>query len=76
MREYLQLGQRVEAFKVDVWKNNQWQKFADGTSIGSCKLLRGQPVTTTKVRLHITRAPVCPVISELALFAEHHTATV
>ena len=70
VREYLPLGQRVEAFAVDVWKNNEWQTFATGTSIGSCKLLRGEPVTTTKVRLRITSAPVCPALSELALFAE------
>jgi alpha-L-fucosidase len=70
VREYLPLGQRVEGFAVDVWKNSEWHEFARGTSIGSCKLLRGNPVTTTKVRLRITRAPVCPAISELALFSE------
>jgi alpha-L-fucosidase len=70
VREYLPLGQRVEAFALDVWKNNEWQEFARGTSIGSSKLVRGKPVTTTKVRLRITQAPVCPAISELALFGE------
>ena len=34
------------------------------------KLVRGKAVTTTKVRLRITQAPVCPAISEFALFAE------
>jgi len=72
VREYLPLGQRVEAFAVDVWKDNDWREFARGTSIGNCKLLRGNPVTTTKVRLRVTRAPVCPAISELALFTEPH----
>ncbi len=70
VREYLPLGQRVEAFAVDIWKDNAWLEFARGTSIGNCKLLRGKPVTTTRVRLRITHAPVCPAISELALFAE------
>ena len=70
VREYLPLGQRVEAFALDIWKDNEWQEFARGTSIGNCKLVRGKPVTTTKVRLRITQAPVCPAISELALFAE------
>jgi len=70
VREYLPLGQRVEAFAVDIWKNNDWQEFARGTSIGSCKLLRGKRVTTRKVRLRITQSPVCPAISEFALFAE------
>ena len=70
LREYLPLGQRVEAFALDIWKDNGWQEFAHGTSIGNCKLVRGKPVTTTKVRLRITQAPVCPAISEVALFAE------
>jgi alpha-L-fucosidase len=70
LREYLPLGQRVEAFAVDVWRNGQWTEFAKGTSIGNCRLLRKQPVTTSKVRLRITQAPVCPAISEFALFAE------
>jgi len=70
LREYLPLGQRVEAFALDIWKDNKWQEFATGTSIGNCKLVRGKPVTTTKVRLRITQAPVCPAISELSLYAE------
>jgi alpha-L-fucosidase len=69
VREYLPLGQRVEAFAVDVWKDNDWREFARGTSIGNCKLVRATPVTATKVRLRITQAPVCPAISEFALFA-------
>jgi alpha-L-fucosidase len=70
LREYLPLGQRVEAFALDSWTDNNWQEFARGTSIGNCKLVRGKPLSTTKVRLRITHAPVCPAISELALFAE------
>ena len=70
LREYLPLGQRVEAFALDIWRDGKWQEFANGTSIGNCKLVRSKPVTTTKVRLRITQAPVCPAISELALFAE------
>lgn len=70
VREYLPLGQRVEAFAVDIWKDNEWKEFARGTSIGTCKLLREKPVTTTRVRLRITQSPACPAISELALLAE------
>jgi alpha-L-fucosidase len=70
LREYLPLGQRVEAFALDQWKNGQWDEFASGTSIGNCRLVRVEPVTTDKVRLRITQAPVCPAISEVALFAE------
>jgi alpha-L-fucosidase len=70
LREYLPLGQRVEVFTVDVWRGEHWTSFAAGTSIGNCRLLRKQPVTTSKVRLRITQAAACPAISEFALFSE------
>jgi alpha-L-fucosidase len=73
LREHLPLGQRVEAVALDRWQNGQWLQFAEATSIGSCRLIRTKPVTTAKVRLRITRAAVCPAISELALFREPNT---
>jgi alpha-L-fucosidase len=70
LREYLPLGQRVEAFALDAWEDGKWQEFATGTSIGNCRLVRGKSVTTSKIRLRITQAPVCPAIAEFGLFAE------
>lgn len=70
LREYLPLGQRVEGFALDVWRDRKWIEVAAGTSIGSCRLVRIPAVTTSKVRLRITRAPVCPAISEVGLFLE------
>jgi alpha-L-fucosidase len=70
LREYLPLGQRVEGFALDAWENGQWQEFASGTSIGNSRLVRGKSVTTKRVRLRITQAPVCPAIAELGLFVE------
>ena len=70
LREYLPLGQRVDAFALDRWNDGRWTEFAHGTSVGNLRLIRGEPVTTEKVRLRITKAPVCPAISELGLFAE------
>ena len=70
LREYLPLGQRVEAFAVDVWRDGKWTEFGTGTSIGNCRLLRQHPATTSKVRLRILKAAACPAISELALFSE------
>jgi len=70
LREYLPLGQRIEGFAVDQWKDGEWQEFAKGTSIGNRRLLRAAPVTTERVRLRITKAPVCPALSELGVYAE------
>jgi alpha-L-fucosidase len=70
LREFLPLGQRIEAFALDQWKDGKWQEFAHATSIGNRRLIRTQPVTTDKLRLRITQAPVCPALSEFAVYAE------
>jgi alpha-L-fucosidase len=68
LREYLPLGQRVEAFAVDVWQKGDWQEIGRGTSVGHRRLLRVDTLPTTQVRLRITQAPVCPALSEFSLF--------
>jgi len=65
------LGQRVEAFALDEWKDGKWQEFSKGTSIGSQRLVRlTSSINTTQLRLRITKSPVCPAISEFGLFIE------
>ncbi len=68
LREHLPLGQRIEGFAVDAETAGGWQQIASGTSIGSQRIMVVPPVSTTRVRLRITRAPVCPALSELSLF--------
>ena len=75
LREYLPLGQRIEAFALDQWKDGQWQEFAKGTSIGNLRLVRVPAVTTDKVRLRLTQAPVSPALSEFGLYAEPASVT-
>jgi alpha-L-fucosidase len=73
LREHLPLGQRVDGFALDAWKDGAWDEFARGTSIGPQRLVRcgsTSPVATERVRLRITKAPVCPAIRELSLLAE------
>ena len=68
VREYLRLGQRVESFAVDYWDDGAWKEFASATSIGNQRLLATRSITTSKVRLRVTKSPVCPAISEIGLF--------
>lgn len=70
LREYLSLGQRVDAFALDAWTNGQWQQFASGTSIGNCRLIRNKIFSASRVRLRITHAVACPAISEFSVFSE------
>jgi len=65
LREHLPLGQRIEDWALDAWR-----ELAKGTAIGNRRLWRGDDVTTDRVRFRITKAPVCPALSEMALFLE------
>jgi alpha-L-fucosidase len=70
LREYLPLGQRIGEFALDQFKDGQWVEFAKGTSIGNLRLVRGDRITTDKVRLRITQCPVCPALAEFGLYVE------
>ncbi len=74
LREHLPLGQRIEDWALDAWQDGAWREFAKGTAIGSRRLWRGDDVTADRVRLRITKAPVCPALSEMALFREPREA--
>ena len=70
IREYLPLGQRIDDWALDAWHLGAWQEFARGSAIGARRLVRTPALTTTKVRLRITKAAACPALSEFGLFAE------
>ena len=68
LQEYIPLGQRVKSFEVEVWKDNAWQKVASATTIGYKRILKLDPIETQKVRIRITGAKACPVLSNLEVY--------
>lgn len=70
LREHLPLGQRIEEVALDQWRDGQWVEFARATSIGNRRLIRLAPLTTSKLRLRITRSAACPALSELGFYRE------
>ncbi|WP_322963425.1 alpha-L-fucosidase [Sphingomonas fuzhouensis] len=69
IREYLPLGVRVTRFAVDAESNGQWSQLAEHECISAQRIIRlPAPITARRVRLRIIEAPVCPAISEVALF--------
>jgi hypothetical protein len=51
LRENIRLGQRIEAFALDVWINGDWKEIATATSIGPSRLIRlTTPQTTSRLR--------------------------
>ncbi|MBS1558007.1 MAG: alpha-L-fucosidase [Bacteroidetes bacterium] len=68
LKEYLKLGQRVQLFSVEVWKNNRWEPVARETTIGRKRILKIAPVETNKIRVNILSAKTCPVISTIEIY--------
>ena len=68
LQEYIPLGQRVSAFSVDVWQENDWKTVAQETTIGYKRIVALEPVNTSKVRIRISASQACPVLSNLAVY--------
>lgn len=71
LRENIKLGQRIEEVAVDAWQNGKWEEIAKATSIGGNRLIRLQnDISASKVRLRITKSPVCIALSDFGLYKE------
>jgi alpha-L-fucosidase len=68
LQEYIRLGQRVKSFTVEAWKDNSWQKIAEGTTIGYKRILPVSRVQTNKIKVNITGSRACPVIANVAVY--------
>src|SRR5690606_11241128 len=62
--EYIPLGQRVEAFHVDILdESGQWKEIARATTIGKKRILRLADVTTSQLRFVVDSALASPLIN-------------
>ena len=68
IQEFIQLGQRIKHFSIEIEKDGNWQEVANGTTIGYKRILRIQPVEAQKVRLVIIDSKACPVISNIEIY--------
>jgi alpha-L-fucosidase len=68
LQENIGVGQRIEKFTFEYWKDGQWHKAAEGTTVGYKRLLRFDPVTAKKVRLRIESSRLNPTLSEIGLY--------
>jgi alpha-L-fucosidase len=77
LRENIKLGQRIDAVAVDAFVDGKWQEVATATSIGGNRLIRlKDDVTTSKVRLRITSAPVSIALSDFGLYKEANISAI
>ncbi|MEN8249726.1 MAG: alpha-L-fucosidase [Bacteroidota bacterium] len=70
LQENINVGQRVEEFNVEAEINESWKTIGTGTTIGYKRILRVDPVTTTKLRLVISQSRLTPELSEFGIFKQ------
>jgi alpha-L-fucosidase len=71
LREATELGQRIETFAVDAWRDGAWAQVAQGTSVGMCRVIAlPDPVETTRVRLRVVKCPVSVALAEFGVYLE------
>lgn len=68
IREDISKGQRVESFVLEGLYDGQWQKIAEGTTIGYKRLLRFPDTSTEKIRITIGSTRSKALISEVGLY--------
>ncbi len=68
LQEYIQLGQRVKKFTVEIKQNNNWVKVAEGTTIGHKRILKIDPVKSSGIRLSILDSRACPLLSNIEVY--------
>lgn len=68
LQEPIALGQRVEAWAADVEQEGTWKPLTSGTTIGHKRIATFAPVTASRLRVRVTHARACPLISTLAVY--------
>ena len=72
IREYIQLGQRISGFTVEVYlQSGQWLQVASLTTIGHKRLIRTYPNTASKIRLNITTSYGVRLIHSISCYSAY-----
>jgi alpha-L-fucosidase len=68
--EWLNDGQHVEKYAVEVWMDNAWKSVATGQAIGHEKIDRFAPVITSRIRLNILSSSREAHIREFQVYSD------
>ena len=69
IQEFVNLGQRVKAFSLEKEVNGNWEKIAEGTTIGYKRILRFADTEAQKIRINFLDGKGIPVISEIGVYS-------
>jgi alpha-L-fucosidase len=72
--EWLNDGQHVEHFRIEVWDRQQWKGVIEGHAIGHKRIDHFAPVTSSRVRLNILSSSAQAHIREFQIFNSKDSA--
>jgi alpha-L-fucosidase len=68
LQEPIRFGQRISRFEIHVLQNGRWKKVFEGTTIGNKRLIRIQPVTSSRIKINILEATNIPALSNFEIY--------
>ena len=71
LREDIRLGQRVDAFAIDIFNKEDWEPWSEGSSIGACRIVTGKDVHSQRIRVRVTKYAARPAISSITLHRDN-----
>ena len=71
--EWLNDGQRIQKYSIDLWAGGAWKTVASAQAIGHKKIDIFAPVTATRVRLNILSSTDAAAIREFQIYNVEET---
>jgi len=68
IKEYIALGQRVEAYSIEGYDGKEWRLIVKGTTIGHKKLDQFDDFTGSKIRLNIHSSQGEPLVRKFGIY--------
>ena len=69
--ENINLGQRVKSFRLEALVNDIWLTIEEGTTIGSKRLIKFDPIELKKLKFTIIDSKDIPMISEIGIYKSY-----
>ena len=66
LEEAIAYGQRISSFDIYADQNSLWTKIASGTTVGRTRLIRFEPITTSKIKISITNSIASPTLTTIS----------
>jgi alpha-L-fucosidase len=66
LEEAIAYGQRISSFNIYADQDSLWTKIASGTTVGRTRLIRFEPITTSKIKISITNSIASPTLTTIS----------